>query len=247
MNADRATVRVKVTNHRSGHQPVTLDDGDILEFGRTVGGVGRISEDPAVSRVHGIIEATSDGFFVSASGSQVGITVADRTTPSKLVVPRGVGPVLVPFRDCSIIVELPDDRAYLNVSVEGCESADRWAESWGPEMRDKWFSNEQRSALGTRDLLEHAPVRWRKSNGKPYAWYRTLVALCEPALSDQPAGTPTNKQLQARLHQSKSVTERHLTEIYTAFGFADQHPDRELVVRRAIDLGLVTRADVEQL
>ena len=43
------------------------------------------------------------------------------------------------------------------------------------------------------------------------------------------------------------MTERHLSQIYEAFDFDEESRDRELVVIRAIDLGIVTRQDVEML
>lgn len=244
---DVVAMVVRVENPRTGHPTVELGVGDEFEFGRKVGGVGRISEAEVVSRKHGRIIVTTTGFSIVTLGSQIGVTVADRTTPSKLVIPRGAGPVPVPFRECSVIVHLRDGRDYFNVEVVGSALADEWAAAWGPQMRDRWFDDHPRSQGGTRQFLDESQVRWRKSNGAPYAWYRTLVALCEPALGDAPAGTPSNVELQARLHQSKSATERHLTAIYEAFALDEQSRDRELVVMAAIDLGIVTHADLAQL
>ncbi len=140
-------------------------------------------------------------------------------------------------------------RDYLDVLVEGSELADAWDQAWGPQMRDRWFDDGHEVATPTRRFApggqRHA--RWQKSNGRPYAWFRTLVALCEPALGDAPAGTPSNPELCRRLIQSKSVTERHLTQIYEAFGLVEDARDRNVVVIRAIDLGLVTRRDLEIL
>ena len=238
---------VRVENPKFVHPPVSLVRGEEFEFGRHIGGAGRISEHDAVSRSHGRIITTGTGFSVVTTGSQIGVTVTDRTTPSKLVIPRGVGPVHVPFRDCSIIVDLHEQRDYLNVSVEGSALADAWAEAWGPQMRDRWFDEHPRPAFGTRQFFDRSPVRWRKTNGQPYAWFRTLAALCEPALGAAPAGTPTNGQLCTRLHQSKSVTERHLGQIYEAFDLTPETRDRDLVVIRAIDLGIITRLDLETI
>jgi hypothetical protein len=251
--AAAAAVRVHVTNPRRGEERVSLHDGDEFRFGRTQKGVARISGDEAVSRVHGILSVTAVGFSLVTTGSQIGVSVADRTTPSRLVIPRGVGPVPVPFRDCSIIVELGASRDYLDVLVEGSSLADSWDAAWGPQMRDQWFVDDEGSSdgeLATRTARfagGRGRSRWRKANGRPYAWFRTLVALCEPALGDAPAGTPSNPELCRRLIQRKSVTERHLTQIYEAFDLFDEARDRDVAVIRAIDLGIVTRKDLEIL
>lgn len=238
---------IQIVNPQFQHPQVMLSVGDSFEFGRDISGAGCISERSAVSRIHGRIEVTDHGFSVVTLGSQIGVTVTDRTTPSKLVIPRETGPVPISFRECSIIVDLPDQQDYLDVTVTGSDLADRWAEAWRPQMRDRWFDTERRYAPSTYRLIQDGPIKWHKTNGAAYAWYRTLVALCTPALGETPAGTPTNAHLCDRLHQSKSVTERHLTQIYEAFGLHDEARDREIVVMRAIHLGIVTRQDMHEL
>jgi len=118
-------VEVTITHpHRRG-LVLTLLEGEELVFGRDQGGVGRISESSAVSRRHGTVHATNAGFNVTATGSTMGFTVSDRTTPSRLTIPRGVGPVAVPFARCSLRVDYHGGFGYLNLSVSGSEQADQ--------------------------------------------------------------------------------------------------------------------------
>jgi hypothetical protein len=92
-----------------------------------------------------------------------------------------------------------------------------------------------------------ADVRWSLANGKPYAWFRTLVALCEPALTDSHASTPTNAALAARQVLGTGAIERHISEIYQRLGLNADQADREVAVTLAIRQGLVTRADLQML
>ena len=86
------------------------------------------------------------------------------------------------------------------------------------------------------------------ANGKPYAWFDTLVAMCASGLGLGPAGTPTNRQLAARRKVKVRVIERHVTSICEAFGFdTDDKGARNVIVQIAIDQGLVIRADLAGL
>ena len=233
-------VEITITNPLRRGLAVTLLPGEELVFGSSQGGVGRISESSAVSRRHGTVHAANAGFSVTATGSTMGFTVADRTTPSRLTIPRGVGPVAIPFAQCSLIVEYQGGFGYLNVSVSGSEQADRWAASWGPQLRELW-------AAAKPGLMTTPPwpkVNWRKSNGAPYRWFTTLIALCEPALSDRPAGTPTNTQLAHRLGLAEKTIEEHITAIYRAFDLGAE-ASRDFVVASAVEQGIVTAIDIE--
>lgn len=238
---------VTITNPNLPGLCEVLEAGAALEFGRDVGGVGRISDDSTVSRRHGIITATEDGFEVTSVGSLRGFVVADRTTPSRTYVPCGVGPVSVPFADASVIVELDDGLDYLDVAVESSTAADQWRTSWGPEMRQRWadVAKDVPALPGTAPAM--AGIRWRKTNGVPYSWFLTLVALCEPALGEGPAGTPINRDLAKRRFTTVKVIERHVAQIYEAFELAEVKGARDLIVQIAVDRGLVTRADLELL
>jgi hypothetical protein len=209
--------------------------------------VGRISDDAVVSRRHGVVTATEDGFEVTSTGSLVGFVVADRTTPSRLHIPCGVGPIQVPFADASVIVELDDGSDYLDVAVDGSAAAQRWSSNWGPEMRQRWADVAAAAPVLPMTAPALAEVKWRKSNGKPYAWFLTLIAMCEPALGIGPAGTPTNRELARRRFMSPGVIERHVAQIYEAFDLADVRGARDVIVQIAIERGLVTRADLQEL
>lgn len=238
---------VTVTNPNVAGLATVLDAGSSMEFGREVGGVGRISDDPVVSRRHGIITATDDGFEVTSIGSLVGFVVADRTTPSRLYVPCRVGPVRVPFADASVIVELDDGIDYLDVIVDASDAAQKWAANWGPEMRHRWADVAAAAPALPATAPAMADLRWRKSNGRPYSWFLTLIAMCEPALGTGPAGTPTNQELARRRHTSTGVIERHVAQIYEAFDLAAVGATRDVMVQIAVERGLVTRADLEEL
>jgi hypothetical protein len=227
---------------------LSLEPEMTMDFGRAIGGVGRISEHREASRHHGTVVASDDGFAVISTGTHSGFVVADRTTPSRLYVPCGVGPVSVPFADASVIVEFGEEYDYLDVKVTGSDVADRWSRAWGPEMRERWAdaARDNRADLATAPAMSE--VRWRMANGKPYAWFETLVAMCEPALGVGPAGTPTNRRLAARRKVRVRVIERHVASIYEAFGFdTDDKGARYVIVQIAIDQGLVTRADLAGL
>jgi hypothetical protein len=241
-------VIVTVTNPRSPGLVSSLEPGMTLDFGRTIGGVGRISEHGEVSRHHGTVVASDDGFAVISTGTHSGFVVADRTTPSRLFVPCGVGPVSVPFADASVIVEFGEEYDYLDVRVTGSDAADRWSSAWGPEMRERLADAARHKQAGLVTAPPMSAVRWRMANGKPYAWFDTLVAMCEPALGVGPAGTPTNRQLAARRQVKLRVIERHVASIHEAFGFdTDDKGARYVIVQIAIDQGLVTRADLAAL
>lgn len=238
---------VTVTNPNVAGLAKVLEAGSSMEFGREVGGVGRISDDAVVSRRHGVITCTEIGFAVTSIGSLVGFVVADRTTPSRLYVPCGVGPVQVPFADASVIVELDAGSDYLDVLVDRSDTALRWATNWGPEMRHRWADAAAAAQVLPATAPAMADVGWRKSNGKPYSWFMTLIAMCEPALGIGPAGTPTNRELARRRHTSQGVIERHIAQIYEAFDLADVRGARDVIVQIAVERGLVTRVDLREL
>lgn len=233
-------VEIMIANPLRRGLAVTLFAGEELVFGRSQGGVGRISESSAVSRIHGTVHATNVGFNVTATGSTMGFTIVDRTTPSRLTIPRDVGPVPIPFAQCSLIVEYQGGFGYLNLSVSGSEQADLWAASWGPQLRLLWAAAKP----GQMTAPPWPKVKWRKSNGAPYQWFKTLIALCEPALSDRPAGTPTNTQLAHRLGLAEKTIEQHITAIYRAFDLRAE-ASRDVIVASAVEQGIVTPADVE--
>lgn len=122
-----------VHNPEFDHTAV-LRPGEELEFGRYTRGVGQLREDTLVSRRHGLITATDDGFTVTSTGSYLGFTVSDRTTPSKLYIPVGVGPITIPFAEAAITFDR-DIEGELQITVAGSPAADLWRSQWGPRQR----------------------------------------------------------------------------------------------------------------
>lgn len=227
---------------RVGHDRETLSPGESLTFGREAGGVGLISDDMRVSRQHGVVHATPDGFSVASLSTKNGFIVRDRATPSRMVIPPAAGPVPLPFRECSIVLEhCLENPPYLNVVVEGNERADNWHESWGPNIRSRWM----RDRGSTRLPLEN--FRPKLPNGRVYTWMRTLVALCEPQFGIGPAGTPTNAELARRLFIAETTVERHVTRIFHELGIEGTPGARDLAVTVAVSTGAVTRRDLALL
>jgi hypothetical protein len=234
-----------------------LSAGDELQFGRDVDGVGRIiggfRRGRSVSRVHGVVHATATGYAVTSTGRYFGFTVADRTTPSRLYVPVGIGPVAVPFAESSIIIEFADlestaehrlSRARLDVSVDGSETAWRWKTGWGVDIENRW-ARQPHEGMGTQK--PHFLSKFLLANGRHRACFKTLVALCEPSLGEGDAGTPTNSELARRLGCSEKIIERHLSEIYERVGVLYDARPRESAAALAVNRGLVTREHLHLL
>ncbi|MFM8267670.1 MAG: hypothetical protein ACKOA2_06590 [Ilumatobacteraceae bacterium] len=227
---------------RRGIDHEILEPGDDLTFGRQGHGVGWLGTDSRISRHHGTIHATIDGLAVSATGTMNGFVVRDRATPSRLHIPARIGPVPIPFRECSIVLEhcvgMPP---YLDVLVEGSEGADRWHRSWGPEIRRKW----RKPNMSTAPPIPHFDPKF--ANGRVRAWFLTLVALCEPQFGRGPAGVPTNIELAARRYVNTGVIERDLTQIYRALGIEHDPQRRDLAATLPVLIGAVTPADLDLL
>ncbi|MCB0966071.1 MAG: hypothetical protein KDB37_04495 [Ilumatobacter sp.] len=243
-------MHIVVSNPAYNGPECRLDVGDELEFGRECGGVGRIGESPTISRRHGTITAVESGYAVEATGTFSGIVVTDRTTPSRLYIPHGVGPVEIPFHVSAVSVDGDDaSAARLDVTVVGSTRADMWASQWGidapPNPRPVSRSNRSRtvSALATR----RNPRRYRKSNGVYYAWFTVLVALCEPALGDEPGVAPTNQQLARRTGLKPSTIEKKLQSIYEALEVDTNERPRDVAIQHAISNGIVTRQHLSML
>lgn len=227
---------------RHGVDRVTIAVGAEFAFGRQIGGVGRISEDPRVSRHHGLVQATAEGVSVTSTSRRNGFVVRDRATPSRLTVPRGVGPVPLPFREFSIVLEHCVGQApYLDVEVEGLERADRWHASWGPQIRRGWFDQRESTAPPLADFHP------KFAGGTVRAWFKTLVALCEPQFGRGPAGIPTNADLAARRFVNLGTIERDLTTIYRVLDIEHRPDRREIAAVVPVITGAVTPADLAVL
>jgi hypothetical protein len=240
-----------VTNAQLPGVTRSLRPGESLKFGREQSGVGFMGERRTISRHHGTIEVEDDQYTVTSTGTEFGFVVMDRSTPSRVYVPRGLGPVAIPFASAVLAIEHRHERFMLLLEVVGSDHAERWRQAWTPGQRERWRA---RPAMNT-----DAPWRgfeWARSKESAYAWFKTLVALCEPALlshSDaehvsSPQPTPTNTVLAARLVTSTKVIERHIAEIYQELGLSHlARPDREIAVAIATGQGLVTPDDLHLL
>lgn len=76
---------------------------------------------------------------------------------------------------------------------------------------------------------------------------RVLVALCAPMLADRgPAPVPaTNKEIAEALNLSPDGVKTHVRSLFEKLGIGDlpQYQKRSALARRALEQGLVTRAD----
>lgn len=233
-------MEVIVTNADYDGPEQHLSVGDTLEFGRQVGGVGRLGEHRAISRRHGVITANEDGFAVEATGTFAGVVVADNTTPSRLHIPNGVGPIDIPFRSCSIVVEYDGERARLEVEVEGSARADAWAAQWGIDAPPRPADDSPGFVPLTAPADNRDAGRFRKSNGSYYTWFTVLVALCEPSFGVEPGGAPTNQQLARRTGYRVGDIEKKLAAVYRALDVEHEDRPREAAVERALERGIVT-------
>ncbi|WP_426571103.1 hypothetical protein [Aquihabitans sp. McL0605] len=223
-------------------RPLRLAHGGHLVIGRDAGPGQLGAEDRTVSRRHGIITAGEAHWTVEATGTRSGLVVYDHETPSRLLLCRGVGPVVVPFASASVVIEVKLRR--YAVTVEG-PGAPGWAGSWASTIGD----GTQPPAPGET----HIPweIRWKDSTtGKPLRWYQTLVAMCEPFLRHVPdAVVPTNSQIAHRLVTSEKVIgSRLMDEVRDQLGFDRYTPNlRQTMVSIAISQRLVTVADLAVL
>jgi pSer/pThr/pTyr-binding forkhead associated (FHA) protein len=78
---------------------------------------------------------------------------------------------------------------------------------------------------------------------------RVLVALCAPILTGSgPALAPaTNQEIADALHLSRDGVKTHVRALFEKLGIADlpQYQKRTALARRALEYGLVSRADAE--
>jgi len=238
-------VEIVVTNPDYDGPRRRLAVGDSQPFGREVGGVGRLGDDPTISRCHGVVVATEHGFTVEATGTFTGVTVRDRVTPSRLHIPNGVGPVDIPFRNCTISVDSDAGPARLDIEVIGSPRADTWATQWGidapPRPPTDRASTRPRSPTSAPARMRD-PGLFRKSNGVHYSWFNVLVALCEAALISDDGVAPTNDELAERTGYSVGNIEKKFAEIYRALEInpANTPRPRDIAIHRAITNGIVT-------
>lgn len=235
---DEMTVTVWVTDG----QPVTVEVGAKLCFGRDPGPAQLAVDDPTVSRRHGFVHAFEGAWAVSSTGSRLGLLLFDRDSPSRLNVPVGAGPVTVPFEHCAVVIESRHTRHALIVHGPG-------AAGW-KTVRASVASDTPEDAAG-RTLAPWAGLHWRDGRSRqPLRWYRTLVAMCEPYLAAPPVEVvPSDAALAQRLGTTTNVVQsRLISEVRDALGFDRFTPQlRQTMVAVALSQGLVTRADLDVL
>jgi len=171
-----------------------LHPGEEVVFGRGVRDAGELPNNSLVSHRHGVIAATESGFSVTSIGTYSGFVVRDTMTPSRLHIPRGIGPIGVPFANAIISFD-HSVTGRLVVAVVGSELAEQWEESWGPEIEHD--AAVARRSLGGR--TQPPPGLKRKARGEPYTWFWTLVAMCE-------GGSPGGRRASRRTRSSPSMT-----------------------------------------
>ncbi len=230
---------VRIYNPEFGRKKELLP-GDEIIFGRGVRDVGELPNNSLVSHRHGVIAATNSGFSVRSIGTYSGFVVRDTMTPSRLHLPRGMGPIELPFANAVISFDhsVPGQ---IRVEVVGSEQADLWEERWGPEAEhdEEVRLHDRRTSRRTQP----PPGLKRKARGEPYTWFWTLVGMCEGEITSESAGVPTNADLARKLGYETNIIERHLSSIYEALEIdpREQQRPRDVAVRRAVDRGLVRR------
>lgn len=231
-----------------GEREIELAPGDELAFGRAPG-PGHLSLSPAVSKVHGVVRAGEGMWSVVSTGTYHGFTVLDGETPSRLVIPKGAGPVAVPFARAVIAVEVEHHRCVLEVDARHA-GAPGWEGAWV-----SYLNREPASTLasGTGTNLAWAGARFVDRAGRPLKWYQVLVAMCEPRLrlpaSEREDRIPSNREIAQRLGVSVGVIENHhLDRLRRELGFPRFSEQMRLgAVLLAISQGIVTTADLPLL
>ena len=223
--------------------PIRLESGEFLELGRFDGPGQLAANDVAVSRRHAIIGATEHGWTVQCTGSRSGLVVYDHETPSSIHVPRGVGPVVLPFAEASVIIEVQQRRYASTVHSPGLAG---WAGSWASVLGEGPDSLHPGSTRLPWDGL-----RWCDSRtGRPLRWYQVLVAMCEPfLLTPATAAVPSAAELARRLNTTANMVESKLVgDVRRQLGLAPHTPNLgRTMVTLAINQGLVTATDLSVL
>jgi hypothetical protein len=228
---------------RVGDVETRLAGGEEFWFGRDAGQGQVTADDLAVSGRHGCILATAAGWSVRSTGSVHSFAVYDCDTPSRLFVPRGAGPIEVPFAAAMVVIDVEYRHYAIGVTSAG---ATGWAGNW-TSLRVGPPGGEQ----GTVAAWNAAPYADR--NGRVLRWYQVLVAMCEPRLrlpaDRREERIPTNREIAARLGISIHVLENHhIDRLRRELGFSTYTEQvRQAAVLIAINQGLVTTADLDLL
>ena len=231
--------------HVDERDPVVLRAGEELLFGRNPG-PGKVSDDPTVSGDHGVIAATEVGWTMAALGRFFGVVVYDTETPSRLHVPRGIGPLPIPFARAAVIIEAPGGRAAMMVEGGGFPG---WQGSWGSVREEAASLVDAAGTSATEGAW--ADLRFEGPRRQVLRWYQVLVAMCEPFLTSGATGdsappVPTNGDIARRLGISTGmVGGTYIGQVRSALGFQNRVPQlRQSMVTVALAQRIVTQADL---
>lgn len=222
-----------------GRGAVQVPPGGVLAFGRNAddGLIG--ADDRRVSRHHGDIIAGEGGTWSLTSHG--GVVVYDHETPSRLHVPRGIGPVTIPFAKATVIIELRDTRHAFTVTSSGLPG---WDGSWASVAAARVPTPAGPDATE----LAWEPAFGRSRKNQPVRWYQALVALCEPTLRGDGAAVPTDAQVARRIDVSTVRAGRLVTQARDALGFEPRTANlRQAMVALSIGQGLVTPRELRVL
>ena len=218
-----------------------LAESKPFQFGRA-DGPGQIgADDRRVSQVHGSVVDLGSGWALLCSARLSGLTVYDCDSPSRLLLPPQSGPVLIPFAHAVVAVEFKSIRHHLEVDSIG---APGWTDGWRSSAVE--VSDEPADAT----IHPHFDIRFFDRTGRPLRWYQTLVALCEPRLSNPPdERIPTNREIAARLGVTQSMVENHyLDRLRRELGFSKfDEQSRLAAVVIALSQAIVTRQSISVL
>jgi hypothetical protein len=220
---------------------VQLAVGESLTFGRALGPLHIAPGDDRVSRQHGSITSTETHWEVTSISPHYGFTVYDCQTPSRLHIPPGAGPIVIPFSTAIVSIEILGTHHHFQVSGGGAE---KWASHWGPHIRKVEPNVQDVPDGGTRYVWDD--VRFRGRDGQVLQWYRALVAMCEPRLvNPQNERIPTDAEISKRLNISPKTLEKHRDRLRDELGFNKYDEQMRLAaVVLALGQGLVTAQDL---
>lgn len=219
--------------------------GDRLSFGRGDGVDLELGDDPRLHRRCGTVSVTEAGWELANDGAWLRLRVRGLDRPGSDSVLPGAS-IVVPWRFARIEIHTGSLRH---------EMVARWSAPHPPA--------ERRTVADDAGERTHVPVRIDREA----AYFRALVALCEPQLRD-PASSDvaTDLQIARRLNRSGAelrrvggkAVERRLDTCRGHFGLKAGGPDghgagleqrdgRRRLVELAILTGTVTSADLAVL
>jgi hypothetical protein len=246
-----------------GQNQVEIPVGSAVAFGRAPGPLMIGADDDRVSRQHGLIGNEASHWYVRSTSPHYGFVVYDCATPSRLHVPPGAGPLIIPFAAAILSIEILGARHHVQVEGMGC---DNWGTNWGPHVRQRrpqihsvLPSDQEATTDAARQAQEEpAPgltryvwddLALKARDGKVLQWYRALVAMCEPRLQTPPNDRiPTDAEIARRLGISPKTLEKHRDRLRDELGFSKYDEQMRLAaVVLSLGQGLVTAEDLRVL